>query len=107
MLNIKNIGADIMQTVVVTPDELTELIDEAVERSVTKHIPGAIRAATKKAYLTVDELSQLTGWSRRTIQYLRDSRQLPFYQDGRRVLFSTDEIEQYLQSRKIPARGKA
>jgi excisionase family DNA binding protein len=95
-----------MQTVVLTPTELTELIENAVEKSVSRHIPEAIRNATKKYFLTVDELSQLTGWSRRTIQYLRDSRQLPFYQDGRRILFSTAEIEKYLESKKITARGK-
>jgi excisionase family DNA binding protein len=95
-----------MQVVTVTPDELSELVQQAVEKSVTKHVPGLLRRATKKPFLTVDELSQLTGWSRRTIQYLRDSRQLPFIQDGRRILFDTDEVELYLGSRKIPARGK-
>lgn len=95
-----------MQTIVISPEELQNLIESAVERSVEKHVPNVIRQATKKEFLTVDELSQLTGWSRRTIQYLRDSRQLPFYQDGRRVLFKTDEIEGYLQSKRVRARGK-
>ena len=95
-----------MQTVVLSPNELTELIDKAVEGAIEKHIPTAIRQATKKTFLTTDELSNLTGWSRRTIQYLRDSRQLPFIQDGRRVLFSTDEIEKYLNERRVRARGK-
>jgi excisionase family DNA binding protein len=93
-----------MQTVILTPEELTDLIENAVERSVGKHIPGAIRAAIKKPYLSTYELIQLTGWSRRTIQHLRDSRQLPFYQDGRRIIFKTDDIEKYFESRKIPAR---
>ena len=94
-----------MRTVVLQENELQELIEGAVERSMAKYIPGAIRQATKKQFLTVDELSELTGWSRRTIQYLRDSRQIPFYQDGRRVLFKTQEIEEYLESRKVRARG--
>lgn len=95
-----------MRTVVISPEELTELIQNAVERSVEKHVPGVLREATKKQFLTVEELSALTGWSRRTIQYLRDSRQIPFYQDGRRILFKTDEVEKYLESKKIKARGK-
>jgi excisionase family DNA binding protein len=96
-----------MQTAAIpTPEELSKLIDEAVERSVTKHIPELLRQAVRKPFLTTDELCELTGWSRRTVQYLRDSRQLPFYQDGRRILFDTSEIEGYLRSRRIPARGK-
>ena len=96
-----------MQTVVLpTPEEHSEQIDQAVEKAVLKHVPRLIRQAVRKEYLTVDELSELTGWSRRTIQYLRDSRQLPFYQDGRRILFRTDEIEKYLESKKVTARGK-
>jgi excisionase family DNA binding protein len=93
-----------MQTVVISPEELREIINGAVEKAVTDHIPGAIRKATRKEYLTIEELSDLTGWSRRTIQYLRDSRQLTFYQDGRRILFKTDEVEEYLNSKKVNAR---
>jgi excisionase family DNA binding protein len=95
-----------MQVVTISPDELKKIVSDAVEQSIEKHIPGAIRAAIKKPYLSVYELMQLSGWSRRTIQHLRDSRQLPFYQDGRRIIFKTDDIEKYLESRKIPARGK-
>ena len=95
-----------MQTVVLSPEELSDLIDGAVERSISKHVPELLRKATRKEFLTVEELSELTGWSRRTIQYLRDSRQLPFYQDGRRILFQTDEIEQYIREKRVRVRGK-
>ena len=95
-----------MQTVVLSPNELTELIDGAVERSISKHVPELLRQAVRKEYLTTDELCALTGWSRRTVQYLRDSRQVPFIQDGRRILFKTDEIEKYLQERRVRVRSK-
>jgi excisionase family DNA binding protein len=98
-----------MKTVVLSPDELTELVDKAVADAVKKYIPGAVRQGIKKPYLTTAELCAMTGWSRRSVQHLRDSRQLPFIQTGRLILFDTDEVEIFLSSKRFEAktRGKS
>jgi excisionase family DNA binding protein len=94
-----------MQTVVLSPQELAELVEGAVERSVEKHVPSLLRRAVRKEFLTTDEMMHLTGYSRRSLQHLRDSRQIEFVQSGRKILFPIDAVEKFMQDRKIPARG--
>lgn len=99
-----------MSKVFLSEDEFQKALEEVAERTADKvlsrALPKLIKEATRKEYLTVTDLQELTGWSRRTIQYLRDSRQIPFHQHGRRVLFKTDEIEDYIAKVKVKARDQ-
>lgn len=90
-----------METKNVERDKLQQIVEKAVKDAIVRSLPGVIREATKKEFLTVDELASYTGWSRRTIQYLRHTRRLPYYQDGKRIFFKYDEIEAYLQSKRV------
>jgi excisionase family DNA binding protein len=90
-----------METKNVGQDKLQQIVEKAVEEAIVRSLPEAIRGAIMKEFFTVDELASYTGWSRRTIQYLRDTRRLPFYQDGKRIFFKYDEIEAYLQSKRV------
>ena len=84
-----------------TKDDLRELINEAVKCSVSEALPGAIRKATRKKWITTDEVMALLQCSRRHIQFLRDSGKLPFRQTGRTIRYDIDEIESYLNKGKV------
>ena len=91
-------------TIVTDINTIRELIDSAVFSVVEKQLPGLVQRATAKRYLTSKELQELTGFSARTLQHLRDSRQLPFIQDGRKILYLRDDVEAFLNARRIAAR---
>lgn len=90
-----------MQAFISTKEELQEAVNQAVETILIQKLPSLIRRSTRKNWLTTEDLIELTGWSRRTIQYLRDQRRIPFSQEGRRILYPTDGIEEYLRSNQI------
>ena len=94
-----------MNAYISSKDELTTIVNEAVRELLEQALPTLIRKAKRKEWLTTEELMELTGWSRRTLQYLRDKRRIPFSQEGRRILYKTEDVEAYLQSNKIDARG--
>ena len=96
-----------MNTYIATKSELTQIVHEAVRKLIDETLPSLIRKATRKEWLTTEDLMDLTGWSRRTLQYLRDERRLPFSQEGRRILYKTEDVEAYLASNKIEAREVA
>ncbi len=85
-------------------EELAELIAAAVRTAVAEAIPPAVRAATRKEYLTTDELAELTGWSPRTIYGRRRAGKLPFIQHGRTILYPTDELREHLHEGYVPKR---
>lgn len=94
-----------MQTYIATKSELVQIINGAVRELLENCLPNLIRKAKRKEWLTTEELMELTGWSRRTLQYLRDKRRIPFSQEGRRILYKTEDVEAYLRNNKIDARG--
>lgn len=90
-----------MNTYISSKEELNETVTQAVKELFKQELPSLIRKATRKEWLTTNELMELTGWSRRTIQYLRDENKIPFSQEGRRILYPTDGIEEYFRSNQI------
>lgn len=90
-----------MNTYIATKEELSDIVFKAVRKLFENELPTLIRKAKRKPWLTTEELMELTGWSRRTCQYLRDERRIPFSQEGRKILYPTEGIEEYLEGNKI------
>lgn len=83
-----------------TRDDLKEIIREAVQQTVDQSLPEAIRKATRKKWLTTDEVMDMLQCSRRHIQYLRDSDQLPYSKNGRVIRYDIDEVEEFMNDHK-------
>lgn len=86
-----------MQTYIPTRNELDSAISEAVERTVRNLMPELIRKATSKEYLTKEEIKELTGWSDRTLQNLRDRRQIPYTRHGKKILYPYDGLMEFFE----------
>lgn len=87
---------------------LTETIQSAVKEAISNEfkdeIFGLIRSAIEQPYMTTDGVMEMTGWSRRTIQYLRDTRQIDFVQHGRKILYPTKAFYEFLETCRIQRR---
>ena len=96
-----------MHPVIIT-DEATirEIVARATEEALKDTLPGAVRAATRKDFLTREEVEDLTGWSGRTLQHLRDTRQIAFVQHGRKILYPSKELHAFLDSHRVIPREK-
>lgn len=90
-----------MQTYIPTRTELDTAISEAVERTMRSLVPEIIRKATAKEFLTKEELQEMTGWSSRTIQNLRDTRQIPFTKHGKKILYPYTGMMDFFQQNQI------
>ncbi|MEX0597389.1 MAG: helix-turn-helix domain-containing protein [Candidatus Paceibacterota bacterium] len=90
-----------MRPYITTKKELEELIRKAIEKVFKDNLPSILRKAKRKEWLTVDELSDYTGWSRRQIYYLKSLEKIPYHQESRRILFKTSRIEDYLRKNMI------
>lgn len=90
-----------MQTYLTSKEELKETVNQAVKKLLEKELPAIIRKANRKEWVNTNELMEFTGWSRRTVQYLRDNKRIPFSQEGHRILYPMEGIEEYLRSNQI------
>jgi excisionase family DNA binding protein len=84
-----------------TREDLQKIVSDAVRQTVNEALPGAIRKATRKKWLTTDEAIEFLQCSRRHLQYLRDSGKLPFNQNGRTIRYDIEQLEAYLSKGKV------
>jgi len=87
--------------IISSPEDLHRLIKGAVKAAVMEQIPEVIREAKAKEWLTKKELQELTGWSNRTIQYMRDTEQIPYSQHGYKILYPRKGIIEFLEEHHI------
>lgn len=87
-------------------NDLQAAIKEAVCEAVREQVPGIVREATAKPWLTKEELMELTGWSSRTIQNLRDSEAIPYSQHGYKILYPRKGILDFLEAHHIEPRER-
>ena len=55
----------------------------------------------QKPFYTTKDLMDLTGWSERTIQALRDNCEIPFIKHGRKILYPRDEVFAFLNDHLV------
>jgi excisionase family DNA binding protein len=56
-----------------------------------------------KEYLDIDELSRLIHLSKSQLYMMTSTRKLPHLKVGRRVLFDPEQIERWLDTRRVTA----
>ena len=82
---------------IITSGDLNIIIQEAIEKSLLNSINSLEDKIIKHSYLTKAEVIELTGWSDKTIQNLRDHKQIPFTKHGRKILYPTKGIYDFLK----------
>lgn len=84
--------------------ELELYFNKILRRILREELPDLLKKLGKKDWLTKEELIELTGWSSRTIQHLRDTNQIPYAEHGRKILYPRKGIEEFLDCHYITHR---
>lgn len=95
-----------MQAYIPTKDELEEIISQVTKRTVLEVLPKVIREATRKEWLTTDDVMEILQCSRRHVQHLRDSEQLAYSQNARTIRYHKDDVDAFLRTPRIESREK-
>lgn len=82
---------------IIADDDLDRIIQTAVEKAIHKSINSLEDKLIKHSYLTKAEVIELTGWSDKTIQNLRDHKQIPYTKHGRKILYPAKGIYDFLK----------
>ncbi|MBO6793252.1 MAG: helix-turn-helix domain-containing protein [Balneolaceae bacterium] len=82
-------------------DDLEKIVETTVSKTVKEVLPEAIRKATRKRWLTTDEVMEILQVSRRQVQNYRDENKLAFSQHGRTIRYDIDDVEDFLLNHKV------
>jgi len=89
------------QIFIPTKEEFKEIISDTVDSILARRIPQIIRQANSKTFLTTKDVEKLTGMSSRMQKYHRDVGNLSFSQEGRKIIYRTEDIERFIEERRI------
>ena len=89
------------KVIVSTIEDIESIFSKLFDKKVNETLPELVKEATAKPYLTKEELMDLTGWSSRSIQNLRDTNQIPYSKHGRKILYPRDGIMKFLEDHHI------
>lgn len=93
-----------MENVAILPEsKVKELFSRELDKVLRRRIPQLIRAANRKEYLTTGDVKELTGLSSRMQKYHREAGNLPWAQEGRKIIYRTVDVERFIEERMIEA----
>lgn len=83
-------------------DDLLRTFTKAIKEAVRDELPQ-YQDSFRKDWLSTEEVMEMLSVSRRTIQNYRDEGKIPYTQNGRKILYPRDGIEEFLRKNMIKA----
>lgn len=85
--------------------EFEDAIERKFEQIVSDRLPALIRSATEKEIYTINEVCELLDVTRRHLQYLRNSGQINYIKNGRKVYFRHEDLCDFFDRNYIEKTG--
>lgn len=89
------------KVIVTSEEKIHELLQSTLRDVLNEELPQVIKKASRKEYLTLEELQSLTGFSYGKIRHLRTSGQLEYCQSGKSIIYPTQAVYDYLEANHI------
>jgi excisionase family DNA binding protein len=90
-----------MNIIITEKEQLQELLTKTVAEAVKRELNPLLSSINTKPVYTIQEVCNLFKVSKRQLQYLRDSRQLSFIQNGRKVLFRWEDLDAFFNQNYV------
>lgn len=88
------------QVFIPTREEFARMQKELFMELLHQEIPKLVRKANRKEYLTTADFEELYGCSRELQKYYRDEG-LPYSQEGRKIWYRTEDVERFMDERRV------
>ena len=91
----------IMNLIEFNHNTLKALIAQAVDEAIKPHIERLAATPNMKPVYTIDEVAEMFDVSKRHLQYLRDSGQIGYIQNGRKILFRAEDLDEFFNKNYV------
>ena len=90
-----------MKIILTTESELKDLIESTTRKVLSEVLPNVIREATRKEWLSTNDVMDYLKCSRRHVQHLRDTNRLAYSQNGRTIRYNINDVLEYLNQGRV------
>jgi excisionase family DNA binding protein len=88
---------------IASKQEFQNTIESSFEKLIEDRLPALIRKATEKKYYTISDVCELLDCSRRHLLYLRQSGQINYVKNGKKIYFKRDDLTAFFDTNYIEA----
>lgn len=88
-----------------TKEEFQNAIENSFQKLLADKLPRLIRKATEKKYCTIGEACDLLDCSRRHLLYLRESGQINYIKNGKKIYFRREDLDHFFDENYINKAG--
>jgi len=92
-----------MKMVLITPDELGEIIRTNVREALAEQTQSASPSSKP---LTIDEAAKYLGIPKNTLYQLTSNREIPHQKIGRRLKFLTHQLDEWIAGKRKKTRSE-
>jgi len=82
--------------------DLLQNFETLIKEAVKEQLPS-MKNSFQKNWLSTEEVMEMMNVSRRTVQNYRDEGKIPYTQDGRKILYPRDGVEDFLRANMVKA----
>ena len=83
---------------------ITELVNEAVQTALEQHQDASVNELVennqKAEVLSADQAAEFLHIAKQTLYSMTSRRKIPFYKNGKKILFRRGDLEEWLNSGK-------
>lgn len=97
---------DYLPNILINQNQIEKILRDIIRDELERALPDLVRESTSKEFLTIDETVELTGFSKRHLQYLRDEKKIPYHKHGKKILYRRSDVLKFLQDNHVKARGE-
>jgi hypothetical protein len=83
---------------------LKDLVTQAVNEALEPHLRMLVKAPSTQPVYTAEDVIKMFGVSKRHLQYLRDSKQIGYVQNGRKILFRSEDLTEFFDKNHVARR---
>lgn len=80
---------------------MIELNATNLEKLVVQAVARAIDKKLRKPVYTIEEVCDMFGVTKRSLQYLRDTRKIGYIKEGKKILFRAEDLDAFFRANYV------
>ncbi len=86
---------------IISEGQIEDILKKTIDKAVKDSYSDLEKIILSNQYYTKEEVLKMTGWSERTLQNLRDTKQITYSQHGRKILYPVKGILEFLDRNTV------
>jgi len=90
-----------MNLIEINTEQLVAVLTKTIESVILSELPKIKQSQNTKLVYTIEDVCEMFQVSKRHLQYLRDSGQIGYVQNGRKILFRYEDLDAFFNKNYV------